>query len=189
MTSRLLILGALLVLLVTACSPGSQEEPEAIARRDVPFQLLETTTTTREPPADDTAQRFDVYLVSGDRLVASSRSTDASPTAVSALRALIVGPTTADDQLGIGTAIPPATRLVAVARDAEMLDIDLSREFMSSASDGSLAVGQLVLTATSLPGIERIRFRIDGMPVEVPTGDGALAHGPVTRDDYANLLA
>jgi hypothetical protein len=188
MTPRLLVLGTVTLLIATACSPGSQEQPEAIAHRDVPFQLLETTTTTREQPADETADRFDVYLVAGDRLVAAPRSTDQPPSAPLALRALIAGPTTAETQLGITTAIPGGTRLLRVHRDAGTLEIDLTRGLMSSGADGTLAIGQLVLTSTSLPGIEGVRISIDGAPVEVPTGDGSLSHDAVGRDDYANLL-
>ena len=51
-----------------------------------------------------------------------------------------------------------------------------------------LAVAQLVLTATGLPGVRTVQFSIDGKPVTVPTptrGDV----GAVTACDVATLLA
>ena len=52
-----------------------------------------------------------------------------------------------------------------------------------------LAVAQLVCTLTGLPGVGLVAFTLDGSPVAVPRGDGSLTNGPVSRDDYDDLLA
>jgi spore germination protein GerM len=51
-----------------------------------------------------------------------------------------------------------------------------------------LAVAQLVCTLTARPGVGPVSFTLEGAPVDVPTGDGSLTSGPVSRDDYADLL-
>jgi spore germination protein GerM len=52
-----------------------------------------------------------------------------------------------------------------------------------------LAIAQLVCTLTHRPGVGLVSFTLDGAPVDVPRGDGSLTAGPVSRDDYADLLA
>jgi hypothetical protein len=49
-------------------------------------------------------------------------------------------------------------------------------------------VGQLVLTATSVPGIDAVRLTLTGDPVEAPLPDGELTSDPLTADDYAVFL-
>ena len=51
-----------------------------------------------------------------------------------------------------------------------------------------LAMGQLVLTVTSAPGIEAVQVGAAGEAVEVPLPGGALTDRPVTADDYAIFL-
>ena len=51
-----------------------------------------------------------------------------------------------------------------------------------------LAMGQLVLTVTSAPGIEAVQVRAVGDTIEVPLPGGALTDRPVTADDYAIFL-
>jgi spore germination protein GerM len=48
-----------------------------------------------------------------------------------------------------------------------------------------LALAQLVYTLTELPGISAVQFSFDDQPAEVPTAEGSLKTGAVTRADYA----
>ena len=52
-----------------------------------------------------------------------------------------------------------------------------------------LALGQVVLTLTSVPGIERVQLVSGGEPVEMALPGGRLGAEPVTADDYAELVA
>ncbi len=47
------------------------------------------------------------------------------------------------------------------------------------------ALAQMVYTLTELPPITRVRFELEGEPIEVPTRDGELTSRAVTRADYA----
>ena len=84
----------------------------------------------------------------------------------------------------------PRTVLDALVRLADRtLAVDLSGRFNRVVGPSrQLAVAQLVMTATGLPGIQKVRFSIDGQPVTVPTpakGDAA----EVTACDVRSLLA
>jgi len=50
------------------------------------------------------------------------------------------------------------------------------------------AVAQLVLTATSLQGVDAVRLTIGGDPVEAPLPTGELTSAPLTAADYAVFL-
>jgi hypothetical protein len=51
-----------------------------------------------------------------------------------------------------------------------------------------LAVAQVVLTVTSVPGVDSVLVTRDGAPVELPLPGGALTSGPVTGRDYISLV-
>ena len=50
------------------------------------------------------------------------------------------------------------------------------------------AVGQIVLTATSLPGVRAVLLTHDGEPLEAPLPSGELTSSPLTAADYEPLL-
>ena len=52
-----------------------------------------------------------------------------------------------------------------------------------------LAVAQLVLTATSVSGVDGVLLTLDGQPVEAPLPSGELTTGVLTGADYAALLS
>ena len=45
----------------------------------------------------------------------------------------------------------------------------------------TLAIAQVVFTATQQPGVTGVLFQIGGQPIEVPTASGATVPGPVDR--------
>jgi hypothetical protein len=89
------------------------------------------------------------------------------------------------------SAINDRTRLLKWATDDQGVALlSFSAEFADVPSRTErLAVAQVVYTATSVPGISSVRFSVQNTPIEVPTASGRLVSRPVTRDDYADLLA
>ena len=68
--------------------------------------------------------------------------------------------------------------------------VDLAAEFAELGSDRQLlAIAQLVLTLTSRPGVGQVAFTLDTAPIDVPRADGTITSDPVTRADYASMLA
>ncbi|HEX3980122.1 MAG TPA: GerMN domain-containing protein, partial [Acidimicrobiales bacterium] len=48
----------------------------------------------------------------------------------------------------------------------------------------TLAIAQVVFTATEQPGVTGVMFQIAGEPTDVPTASGAEVPGPVDRTSY-----
>ena len=108
-----------------------------------------------------------VYLVQGHltelgwrgRLVAEARPEARSPRA--ALLALLHGPTAAERGRGIRSALPAATRLVAVRVSRGTAWVRLrGGSFRAWQTGGFYATAQVVYTLTAQPGVERVWMRV-----------------------------
>lgn len=100
-----------------------------------------------------------------------------------ALEALLVGPTPAEQAQGLHSSIPPGTRLRSVRIRDGLVVADFSAE-LSSGGGSASALGrfwQIVYTATQFPAGRRIQFLIDGAVREVLTGEGVMIDEPVGR--------
>ncbi|HLG92180.1 MAG TPA: GerMN domain-containing protein, partial [Acidimicrobiales bacterium] len=127
-------------------------------------------------------------LVYGGRLLALTRQVPAPPSLRKAMDALLAGPSPPEARAGVGTALRAAT-VASVTQSGGRALIGLGSDLAQAYGPTLvLAVGQLVLTATAQPGVSSVLFSFRGHPVQVPTGDGTLASGPLIRADYAGLL-
>jgi len=170
-----------------ACGVGPDKGATDIPRSQVPFGLLERTEVepVNTEPAEEVAALF---FVKGDRLEPVFRevATEAAPAEV--LEALLVGPTRAEFRSGLRTAVPEATSIGSVKVTRGVATVNLTRTVGDGRSDDqALSVAQMVFTLTARPGIGRVSFTIDGEPVDVPDGSGALTSDPVAREDYEDL--
>ncbi|MEX2254376.1 MAG: GerMN domain-containing protein [Acidimicrobiia bacterium] len=183
---------AAIVTAVVVCSAGcgvsEQSRPDPIDRADVPFQLLASTTSPSPTTTLNGPVAFPVALVDGDGLVLVERAVDPPLVPRVALESLLEGPTASETAEGLSTAIPAGAGIGAVRQKGGLLTIELGRTVRGAGPDEIQAIGQLVLTATAVAGVERVRFRVGGEPVQVPIGDGTISSGPVRRTDYERLL-
>ena len=69
---------------------------------------------------------------------------------------LSAGPTQRVRSQGLGTALPPGSGLELVAATADSVAVNLDTESQISADRLPLAIGQVVLTLTSSPDVERV---------------------------------
>ncbi|TWH73282.1 sporulation and spore germination protein [Modestobacter roseus] len=177
---RLRVLGvALAAALLTGCGVSAQDTAEPL-RTGVPL----VTQPGAGGPA--TGQRLTVYLVRGARLTEVERRMDA-PTVAAALDQVVDGPTRAEAADGVRTALAPEVVGVEVVLPDGTTTVAVTRGFTSiTGGNQLLAVAQVVWTLTGLPTVTRVRFTVEGMPVELPTDTG-LSTGPVGRGDYLSV--
>jgi len=184
----------LLVTAVAACGVPTGGSPEPIPASEVPYDLaapLATTSAAPSPPAHLDEPR--VYLVAADgALVPRGRSlgSGALPDRLDQLLDdLATGPTTSELTDRLSTALRPETSLTVDELSGGTVTIDLGGTAEApSGQESRRAVAQIVLTATSLPGVDEVLLTRAGQPVDAPLPSGQLTSDALTADDYAALL-
>lgn len=112
--------------------------------------------------------------------------------ATAAMQALLAGPR--GTELGglpaMYTAIPDGTRLIGVVIKNGVATVDLSGEFAGGGGSFSVMgrLAQVVYTLTQFSSVDRVGFRLDGVPVTTFSSEGVVLDGPVGRADYRDFL-
>ena len=112
--------------------------------------------------------------------------------ATAAINALLAGPT-AEEQAtwpAISTAIPAGTTLNGITVAGGVAKVDLSSEFESGGGTFSVTarLAQVVYTLDQFPTVDAVEFYLDGVKVEMFSGEGLILDGPQTLDDYDDYL-
>ena len=191
------LLGApalLVAALLGACGVPADDEPRAIDQEHVSEEITEDTAEGRT----DTATLYLTRSGASGTLLAPAEwqvpvgTSSTSPTPTTALETLLAfQPDETAQAQGLGTQIPPNTRLVGPLEiDGEgVLTIDLNETLYGMpAPASSLAFGQVVCTADAFGEVGAVLFEQDGQPRRVPMGDGESSGQPLTCDSYANLV-
>ena len=162
---------------------------KAIPKSDVPFHLLDpaTTSTTSPPVAPAVGVAETVFLVASDQhVVPVSRDVRVPATLSDVLGALLEGPTATESAQGLQTFLVAGSRAnvtATVTGGVATLDFDVDPA-KELGPDQTLAIAQIVYTATQQPGVIRVAFQIGGQPTPVPVWNGVQVPGPVSRFDY-----
>jgi len=131
-----------------------------------------------------------MYLIRDEVLVPVTRDLPSPPSPEGALGSLLDGVTEPEQRANLRTAIPPGTSVIDITADGRVLLVDLSREFASVGGEEEiLAVAQIVLTATSIQGVDLVALHLEGLPTNAPVASGALSDDPVGASDYESLVA
>lgn len=183
-----------LVLLVAGCGLPGNTEVRAVDATAVPYNLLDPEAQARpgqiRPVTAGTPVVF--WLVDDDRLaptaVAVSCTAPVDEIVAQQLALLAAAPDAVARPAGRSSTIPSSSglELIDVADGVAMVEFDPATSL--AADRLPLAVGQVVLTVTSAPGIEAVQVSAAGDTVEVPLPGGALTDRPVTANDYAIFL-
>jgi germination protein M len=179
----LAVLGGTLGLAAVGC--GS-EKAVSLGR---PAQTGSTSAT--EPTGTvPTSVSLEVWFLRGEQLVRERRTLEATPrVATAAVKALLAGPSQAELESGLGTAVPAGTRLLGISIDKGVATVDLTSEYQSGGGSLSMQarLGQVVYTLTQFPTVRAVLFHLDGEPVNVFSGEGIVLDHPVGRRDYEDL--
>lgn len=183
------VLGAFLAavaVVLSACGVGTDTSPNLVASKTVPNHLLtpSSPTTTTAPPS----QFVEIYFLKGQRLVIVSRAAYAPVSVRSAVKALVEGPTTAEAATGFQSPISTAAPIEVSHLATPTVDVSVGSTFTSlSGRDQTVAIAQLVFTITAFPEVNKVRVFMNGKPVEVPTANGTIGKGPLTKDQFAAI--
>ena len=122
-----------------------------------------------------------VAFLQGEQVVYVDRS---GSTLRQAVVALLAGPTAAERGREIASEVPSGTPLRAVSVANGVATVDLGERFATGTKAASLSarVTQLVLTATSVPGVKSVRLLVKG---GTPLGlfPGYVTSGPIALRD------
>lgn len=191
MTSRRHLTTLLLVapLVAGACSVQGQERAQVRDDDAVPFGLLDQDVPPLLPPVPAVVtETVSLCFVDVDAVVAVDAAIDPPIDLPDVVEALAEPPGSAAGSLRTAVGEPPLVRDVRLV--AGVARVDLLPAITELGGDEQLlAVAQLVCTLTGRPGVGLVSFTLVGSPVDVPRGDGSLTSGPVSRDDYADLVA
>jgi len=174
--------------LVTSCTVGTDRFV-----RDVPEEQrlpLLTETAIVDPQGGDGR----IYLVaSGEtglqrQLRSVQRDVRTTPDSLLPeilLLLLLSGPSQSELDSRIVTAIPSGTELLSTRRSGSTLFIDISDQITELTGEAlTLAVAQIVFTASEIPGVRAVRLRINGQDQAWPRGDGQSRQGDLRVFDY-----
>ena len=175
MTRAAVVLAALgLAALAAGCDGAGDGDSSATTTTTA------TTPTTTSPGATSVA----VYFLR-DGKVAPVRRRVPATTAVAraAMRALLAGPTEAERDAGLVSAIPEGTSLRDIALADGVATVDLDGRFDEGGGSASMLgrVAQVVATLTRFSTVRRVGFRLDGEPVDAIGGEGVVVSPPVGR--------
>lgn len=185
-------LGALAAAVVAAaCGVPTDAEPRPLLEDEAPPGLFGPPTTTAVPvTSDEATAEATIYLVGPEeRLVPVARRVPMTATLDDVLAALTAGPTEAEVAVsGLRTTIPAGATAASDGVEAEVAQVDLGGAFAEAEGQDLVgAIAQVVFTLTAVPGIEMVRFELEGRPIEVPADDGVLNGAPLGRREFPAL--
>lgn len=188
---RLGLSGAVLALFLCACGAPTSGDVQELP--SVPYNLMSPTPPATSAPAAQPSARPRLYLVRDDTLVpvrvSTSAAADTAATVTALLQRLTQGPQEAERNRGLSSALGPDVAVGLVRMDGTTAVVDVRAGAQPPrAGRLPLAVGQIVLTAVSVPGVEAVQLTADGHPVQAPLPDGALTERPLVGRDYISLL-
>jgi spore germination protein GerM len=183
-----------LALAAGGCGVPVQDDPTPVAAGQLPYGLGSTApTTTPEPTTEPTGESPHVYFVSPqETLVARPRGVSGDTVARrlgALLASLQAGPSADDVLLQLGSALSPGITLQVTGVVDGTATVDIAGTGDLPTGRGSrLASGQIVLTATSVLGVDSVLLTRNGDKVEALLPNGELTDAPLTAGDYAILL-
>lgn len=185
----------LLALATSACGVPRDGTTHTIDAKKVPYNLLAPAPDASEGPVvSGQTVTPQVFFVNGDDLLVPQpepvEASGVQSVVSDLLRRLAAGPSEQERDLGLANALGPDTGLRLVDLSDRIARIEVIPSGPSPAADRlPLAVGQIVLTVTSVDGVDQVRFALAGADIEAPLPGGVRTSTPVGPADYASLVA
>ncbi|MGA1722316.1 MAG: GerMN domain-containing protein [Ilumatobacteraceae bacterium] len=101
------------------------------------------------------------------------------------LAALVAGPTDGELSLPLSSALPAELEVLSTRSVGSVLYVDLSSAIAELSGSGlTLAVAQIVFTATDIAGVDAVQLTVDGQRFPWPRPDGATTTGLLRPYDF-----
>lgn len=187
-----ILAGSGLLALVAGCGAPSGGDLRPLT--EVPYNLMSPATAAPSSAPSSAYAKPVVYLVKDDVLVPAAipipaPSNDTATVAGMTLAKLAAGPGEDERARGLSTALGPDVGITLRRIDGATAVIDIrAGDQVPSAGRLPLAVGQVVLTAVSVPGIDSVLLTAEGSPIEAPLPGGALTGRALVAADYVSLV-
>ena len=174
---------AVFAALVSSCSFGPESQSQMIPESQQ--QNLDEATSSNEVGVGFGR----VYLqrsesTGGSVLTGVQRNISSDP--LNIVQVLLSGPTKAEQDAGLRSAIPASTEVLSARYvSTDLVKVDLTDEIFKATGDDLVSsVAQIVLTLCDISGIERVIIVVNGQVNEWPKGDGSLTSQPLTAFDF-----
>lgn len=183
-------------MLLVACGVPQDASLRTIDRDEVPYRLLDDPPAPPAPETTPTGPAVtvpQVYFVDQeDRLVPQPQPLGAEglfAVTASLLGALAAGPTEDQRARGLATALGPDVGLQLAQLVNGVASVEIALSDQGPVADRlPVAIGQLVLSVTSVEGIDAVRLLQNGEAVEAPLPGGERTSEPLVPSDYVELL-
>ena len=167
------------IALVTGCGI----RPDA-APRDIP---IEDRSLPASPVSAAGASGGDarIYLLTPTEPRQVRSVTRSTGTRDDLLAALVAGPTDGELSLPLSSALPVDLEVLSTRSVGSVLYVDLSSAIAELSGSGlTLAVAQIVFTATDIAGVDAVQLTVDGQRFPWPRPDGATTTGLLRPYDF-----
>lgn len=191
---RVVVAALAATLGISSCGLPREGSVRTVDEGDVPYRLLEpeSPTVSAEPDAGVPVRAPAVFWVDGERLLPTATgdacTEEPDMLAERLVDTLVAGPSEDARSRGRSSAVAAEFGLEVAGIDGETVTIDIEPHASLSAEQLPVAIGQIVLTVTTIPSVRSVVLTSDGDPLQVPLPDGALTEDPVTAQDYGELL-
>jgi spore germination protein GerM len=171
------------VLLAAGCGVPVESQP-----RPVTLPNRASQHAPSQPATAGTATQM-LYLVKEGRLVPVTRAVHAETDPTGQLHALLAGPSDAEREKGLSSALLGTDLGLAVELRQRQAVVELATSLDGTGrTDDILALAQIVCTLTTSQAVDSVVFTRSGEQVEVPRADSSLTSAPLTAADYASLI-
>lgn len=181
--ARRMMSAVMFIAIVAGCSFGPESQSQMIPESQQ--QNVDEATSSNEVGVGFGR----VYLqrsesTGGSVLTGVQRNISSDP--LNIVQVLLSGPTKAEQDVGLRSAIPASTEVLSARYIAtDLVKVDLTDEIFKATGDDLVSsVAQVVLTLCDISGIERVIIVVNGQVNEWPKGDGSLTSQPLTAFDF-----
>ena len=178
---------AVACLTLAACSIPTDDDPRAIPVED------RVDLAEQQEVGDPAEGSSLIYLLAptqpGEQQQLRAVQRDVSRTPRALLTSLFAGPNEDEIAEEIGTAIPTDLELNSARTVRAVLTVDITDSLAPLTVDAvTLAVAQIVATASELDSVRAVKIVINGQSQVWPLGNGGLSDRALTVYDYPGLV-